>query len=726
MRAAAARAAALVALGAACAIAHAAAAWTRIATENSSFTVSGTQTVRYGSGDAWITKTVTGGGQCTNDWFGYDPAVGIVKECDVAASWTRIAVESQSFSVSGTQTVRYGTGSSWITKSVTGTGQCTNDWFGYDPAVGIVKECDVADSGDAWVQVAQENQSFTLDSTQTVRYGIDGAWITKSVSGTVPCTNAFFGSDPAVGIVKVCQAPVSAEAAPPVAVAQVCTPPVSAAGTAGVPPSVGDGTPQSCTEWALRAAVASNAVVTFNCGAAPVTIGVSGTIDLPTDHSIVIDGGNKVTLDGQGRTRIFRAVRDNYRTNDNTLTLQHITLANGKASGTQYVPQNPSNPSCAYGWADGQGGAILVRDMRLRTIDTTFRNNAAATPGPDVGGGAVYVMGSREATVIGSTFTGNSGSNGGAVGLLQTDGAFYNSVFQGNVASGTGQNYQGGAASGCPGVAQADQGGAGGNGGAVSIDGADDADAMVCGTTFTGNHANELGGALFRTINGWPRRTTFDRSLLRANTARQAAGAYVGNANPLEVFATTFDGNVASGGAGGAHFNASRVVIVNSTFSANRASAGLGGGLFLSGADPAGVMQNDTFTGNLSSGGPGYFSAAVGGSFYFPVYNTVFANNLTNDGGAPMQCSLTMPPAAANDVQWPPNHVAGGAPDSQCVWGVLFADPQLAPLADYGGPTPTAAPAATSPLRGAGRNCPATDQRGMWRNTSACTIGAVE
>ena len=38
--------------GAASAISNAADGWTRIATENSSFSVSGTQTVRYGSGDA--------------------------------------------------------------------------------------------------------------------------------------------------------------------------------------------------------------------------------------------------------------------------------------------------------------------------------------------------------------------------------------------------------------------------------------------------------------------------------------------------------------------------------------------------------------------------------------------------------------------------------------------------------------------------------------------------
>jgi hypothetical protein len=77
-------------------------------------------------------------------------------------------------------------------------------------------------------------------------------------------------------------------------------------------------------------------------------------------------------------------------------------------------------------------------------------------------------------------------------------------------------------------------------------------------------------------------------------------------------------------------------------------------------------------------------------------------------------------------MQWPRNHVVGTAPDTPCIGGIVFSDPQLAPLAANGGPTPTALPSSSSPLRGAGRNCPATDQRGVARNTSQCTIGAVE
>ena len=94
--------------------------------------------------------------------------------------------------------------------------------------------------------------------------------------------------------------------------------------------------------------------------------------------------------------------------------------------------RRPATRSCSSGWADGAGGAVYVRDAALHVVDVTFRNNAAATPGPDVGGGAIYAAASLDVQVTGSTFDGNSASNGGAVGLLQSDGRFTNDVFTNN------------------------------------------------------------------------------------------------------------------------------------------------------------------------------------------------------------------------------------------------------------------------------------------------------
>src|SRR5690242_1252921 len=82
-----------------------------------------------------------------------------------------------------------------------------------DPATAV--DAETADmsreqplSSTTWKMVAWENQSFTVSGRQTVRFGIDGSWVMKSVSGTVPCTNAFFGRDPARGTGKQCQVPM--------------------------------------------------------------------------------------------------------------------------------------------------------------------------------------------------------------------------------------------------------------------------------------------------------------------------------------------------------------------------------------------------------------------------------------------------------------------------------------------------------------------------------------
>jgi hypothetical protein len=203
------------------------ATYSPLAVEGASFTVVGTRTVRYGSGTSWVIKSVTGTGQCTNAFFGFDPLYGVVKTCEIrdivtpppTGTWTQVAVEGGSFTTVGTQTVRYGSGNSWIEKSVTGTGQCGVAFFGSDPLYGVLKRCEVLNPAApplaTWTQVAVEGGSFTTVGTQTVRYGSGNSWIEKSVTGTGQCGVAFFGSDPLYGVLKRCE--VLSATAPPVA-----------------------------------------------------------------------------------------------------------------------------------------------------------------------------------------------------------------------------------------------------------------------------------------------------------------------------------------------------------------------------------------------------------------------------------------------------------------------------------------------------------------------------
>jgi hypothetical protein len=56
-----------------------------------------------------------------------------------------------------------------------------------------------------WTRIATENQTFTVPAGTTVRYGAGTAWIARTLGGTVQCSNAFFGSDPIKMTAKVCE-----------------------------------------------------------------------------------------------------------------------------------------------------------------------------------------------------------------------------------------------------------------------------------------------------------------------------------------------------------------------------------------------------------------------------------------------------------------------------------------------------------------------------------------
>src|SRR3569623_659493 len=166
---------------------------------------------------------------------------------------------------------------------------------------------------------------------------------------------------------------------------------------------VGTGTADGCTFAALKAAVAKAGIITFDCGDDPVTIRVTSTLNLVTTKDTVIDGGRKVTLDGGNAVQILNFTSANFQANDHGLTLQHLALANGKMTPTQAIPTAPF--PCSQGFDDGEGGALYMRDGNLTIIDCIFTGNQAAQLGPDTGGGALYVLGSKRGTVIvGSTF----------------------------------------------------------------------------------------------------------------------------------------------------------------------------------------------------------------------------------------------------------------------------------------------------------------------------------
>src|SRR5262245_34548223 len=201
------------------------------------------------------------------------------------------------------------------------------------------------------------------------------------------------------------------------------TPPAADAG--GV---VGTGTPASCTETALNAALVGGGAITFSCGPAPVAIAL-GSTKFPTGAT-TIDGGGLITLAGTVRVFFVNPGTD--------LTLRNLTVRDGQGVNGGCLYNNGSltltNVIVERCLASNDGGGIYT-DVAGATLITasTIRNNAA---GFDCGGictVGVLVVGSS--TVSGNLATNAAGGIGCAGGCTV---ALTDTVVSGNASTGLG------------------------------------------------------------------------------------------------------------------------------------------------------------------------------------------------------------------------------------------------------------------------------------------------
>jgi hypothetical protein len=300
---------------------------------------------------------------------------------------------------------------------------------------------------------------------------------------------------------------------------------------------IGDGTPASCTGDAVIQGVASGGIITFNCGANPVTITLvrPAKIVNTTGPKIVIDGGGKVTLSGGGTTRILYMntcdaaqvwTTSHCQDQDHPqLTVQNLGFIDGNSTGAS---------------PDG-GGAIWARGGRLKVVNSRFFRNQCDATGPDVGGAAIRAFSQSQnlpVYVVNSTFggrtdLGNVCSNGGALSSIGVSYSVINSRFTHNRAIGQGANP---ARSGTPG---------GGSGGAIYNDG-NSFRLQVCGSDLNNNTAREGGGAIFFVSNDRSGTLEITNSALSANPSAgfETAGLpgifYLGNGSP-QVNVSTLD-----------------------------------------------------------------------------------------------------------------------------------------------------------------------------------------
>lgn len=243
------------------------------------------------------------------------------------------------------------------------------------------------------------------------------------------------------------------------------------------------------------------------------------------------------------------------------------------------------------------------------------------------------------------------------------------------------------------------------DGGGVCNDGYSGVSSPVLSNViFSGNWASQ-GGAIYNGGEHGVSSPKIGNATLMNNGATEGGAVYNdgrdGVSNPLFTN-VTFSGNSATYGAGavkndGSSPGQSNPTLLNVTFSRN--SATWGGALYNNGQSTA-TLNNAILTNNTATqSGPDIYNrdSTARVDLYYSV---------VHGDGCP----------------------DGGESPNVCHDGMIYADPLLGPLANYGGPMPTMLPAADSPAVDAGSPglCPYFDERGLPRNDGHCDIGAVE
>jgi CspA family cold shock protein len=62
-----------------------------------------------------------------------------------------------------------------------------------------------AAASTTWTLCANEGQTCTSTGTKEVRYGANGTFVYRTVTGSIACSNAAFGGDPVPYVVKRCE-----------------------------------------------------------------------------------------------------------------------------------------------------------------------------------------------------------------------------------------------------------------------------------------------------------------------------------------------------------------------------------------------------------------------------------------------------------------------------------------------------------------------------------------
>lgn len=239
------------------------------------------------------------------------------------------------------------------------------------------------------------------------------------------------------------------------------------------------------------------------------------------------------------------------------------------------------------------------------------------------------------------------------------------------------------------------------------------ASALADGITVSGNDVTRV----FLVTSG----TTVAMSSLTVSSGKAVDGGGILNNGVLSLTQCSIDGNAADGYGGGIYNTSTGTLTLNRCTCAGNNSDGtvFGGG----GISNDGILEvnQSTFTGNLAAAGGG----AIDSYITLTVKQSTFTKNSAATVGGGI--SSTVPVEMSNTIV-AGNFAGNFAGPFTGSDNFTTGDPRLAPLGDFGGPTPTMPPLPGSPvIEAATASDFTTDQRTAPRITGPLPdIGAVE
>ncbi|MCA9944306.1 MAG: hypothetical protein KC449_12545 [Anaerolineales bacterium] len=275
------------------------------------------------------------------------------------------------------------------------------------------------------------------------------------------------------------------------------------------------------------------------------------------------------------------------------------------------------------------------------------------------------------------------------------------------------------------------------NGGTVFL-----TDVVISGNTAT-DIFDGVGGGLENSSGS----ATLTRVTVQNNTANFVGGG-IQNLGQMTITDSLISGNVADLGGGLASGSSTGLTLQNSTIAGNSSSAN---GIVRGGAGVYNTfvmgISNSTISGNETAVANGDGGGIFNNNLLTVASSTIFGNSASDQGGGLRNASGIT--TVANTILAQNGEDCSGsgiqssgynlASDASCSFTAVGdqtgIDPQLGPLQDNGGATPTQALTENSPAFNAGNPaavgsspaCPTTDQRGISRPQGGrCDIGAFE